>query len=175
MLLNNALWEVWNVRSETARNCSGFMSCLTSTSEGMTCSNIHETMKRVIPLWMAAAFEVHILQQEVIFPPLDRTRLLTFWFLKNEKSYFSLQEVEIPNILGGWDGEQDPVKTKSSTDSPLLMHPNNSRLGLVWLKKEEEGNSKEDCERSERIGSSSTQNATAHHKLDFDSKLSWGE
>ena len=62
-------------------------SCLSNTtSEGMTCSSIHETMKRVIPLWMAAAFEVHILQQEVIFPPLYRTRLLIFDFWRMKES-----------------------------------------------------------------------------------------
>ena len=44
---------------------------------------------------MAAAFEVHILQhEEAIFPPLDETMLLIIFDF--EKSYFSLQEVEIP-------------------------------------------------------------------------------
>ena len=168
----------------------------------MTWQCIHKTTNRVIPLWVTAAFEVHILQQWSCFFSFDFEEWTRVSFLSRELVFspggwnsakvqeslcFLSKRLKFRQYKYPWgwskflrDGEPKFCEGHCAAQAPMTEHPDNSRIGLMWFNKRRRNWVQKRIVRDLR-GSRAVQLRMRQlitnwtWWLDFDSKLSWGE
>ena len=201
MLLNSALWEVWNVRSETARNCSGFMSFRLQLKEWHV-----EVSTKQRKGWFRFEWQQHLRCTSCSMKRLSfllSTKQCCLLFLILKRVIFLYRRLKFRQ-KNEWELVFSPSGCNSASinvslgvnkfkrwrarfceghcaaQAPHDWTPEYSRLGLMWLNKRGRNWVQKRIVRDLR-GSRAVQLrmrqliTTWTWWLDFDSKLSWGE